>query len=135
MAFPTLPVLAGLGLATFIFRDKIASTFRKTPATTPAGYVTELQQNKTYAGVAMMSASGGNDPSVGSAHLKTYLTNAGFQVLTDPALRSSDDASKFSMGQPAAWIFTAKWTKSDRYVTSPPDPAIGMVQFVPMPTT
>lgn len=134
MAFPTVPVVAAAAAA-FIFRDKIVAFFRPKPSTTPAGYVTELSQNQAYAGVAMMSPSGGTDPTIGSNHLRAYLTNVGFQVLSTPVLRSSDDAQKFSLGQPAAWTFTAKWTKPDRYVTGPADPAIGMIQFVPMPAS
>lgn len=132
MAFPTIPVLGAAALA-YVFRDKIKAMLSPSPKLTPAGYVTELKQNALYAGIAAMFPAGGTDPTVGSNHLKAYLTSVGFDVLTQPSLQSATEAQKFAAGQAAYWIFVAKWTKPGKYVEGPADPAIGAVMFTPLP--
>lgn len=135
MSFPTVPVLAGVGLAAYFFRDKIMGLFAKgyNPSGAPAGYVSTLDQNRVYIASAVMSPSGGIDTQIGSQHLKAYLTTSGFQVLTEPVLKSADEALKYSKGLPATWIAQVKWTRPEKYVTGPADPAVSMVMFTPIP--
>ena len=107
------------------------------------GTVSELAKGQTYAVQAQLSgasqAGGGAQQfttvEAAAGFLKNFFQSVGFDLGTSiPTLRDKEAADKFTAGLSSTWIFTATWTRPEKFVGGEGSPMIGMALFTPLPT-
>ena len=147
MPFPLIPVLAAAagGAALFFGYEKIVKPKLAHPgAEGPLpGTVSELKKGQAY---AIQVALAGSQPGAGgvkqfsnvggaATFLKNFFQAAGFDLgVSIPTLRDKESADKFEAGLTSAWIFTATWTRPEKFVGGEGHPLIGMALFTPLPS-
>jgi hypothetical protein len=142
MPFPLVPILASAaaGAALFFGYERIVKPkLAKAPEGPLPGTVSELAQGITYAVQVALAPGTFTRDSAGvtaaSGFLRQFFQGVGFDLGTSqPALRDKENADKFAADLTSAWIFTAKWTRPEKFVGGPGHPAIGMTLFTPLPT-
>jgi hypothetical protein len=56
----------------------------------------------------------------------------GWKVLSTPVTRGPSDAVAFATGQPAQWVFSGQWTKTDKFMNVVP-PWLGSAMAFQLP--
>lgn len=144
MPFPLVPVLAtaAAGAAAFFGYEKFIKPRLGHPGPEGPlpGTVSELKQGQTYAvQVALSPGTFTRDRDgivAASAFLRTFFQSVGFDLgASQPAIRDKENEDKFAADLTSAWIFTAKWTRPEKFVGGEGHPAIGMALFTPLPSS
>lgn len=100
------------------------------------GLVSELSYGRTYQVTCMLDLSKVpvvRTTKVGSDFVKANFQGLGFNVRTEPQPLNATEAQKFSAGAPSAWTFVGQWTKTEKYISGPANPAIPSAQFYILP--
>jgi len=100
-----------------------------------AGVVSELSQNAVYMVIASIATTAPFSPADLPAGIKSTMNSLGWDVIDAPKPRTEADRAAFaSKTGPSAWVFTARWTKPDKYVTGAVPTWIGqtIVQYLPV---
>ncbi len=142
MPFPLVPVLAtaAAGAAAFFGYEKFIKPHLKGPEGPLPGTVSELKQGTTYAVQVALAPGTFTRDSAGvtaaSGFLRQFFQSVGFDLgVSQPTLRDKENTDKFNADLTSAWIFTAKWTRPEKFVGGPGHPAIGMALFTPIPVS
>ena len=109
------------------------------------GLVDALTQGNSYsilatfdptkgdAAVMLQGKSGDDAKNAAIFYLKTWFSQCGFKVTSDPVIRSNQDMSQFLAGQVSQWVIMAQWTQPGTKITLAPNPAVPDAQFQTLP--
>lgn len=102
------------------------------------GTVSELTKGQSYA-VQVQLAPGtftrdAEGLKAASSFLRNFFSSNGFDLgSSQPALRDTESTSRFDANLSSTWVFTATWTRPEKFVAGVGDPAIGVALFTPLP--
>lgn len=139
MALPVIAVIALSAAAGAFILNKVQKDAQKEAAEQQARHnvlslaATEFEQGKTYAVQLMVTPDiGTKDKVTASKVIQSTMEQLGWKVLSTPVPRDPSAETAFFTGQPAQWVFSGQWTKTDKFMNVVP-PWLGSAMAFKLP--